>query len=90
MNAACPAHHLDTIIAVKTEFGAPPQQNQRLSAFPLPHCPNAPLPHCPIATCDKFRTIYYPCGNCLRTKVTRLRPKDPDTPIYVKVIQGQP
>jgi phenylpropionate dioxygenase-like ring-hydroxylating dioxygenase large terminal subunit len=71
------AHEVEKIIAKKTPSGEAPLSYHMLSAFAT----------VTIDKWDNFQTINYPYGHCILTGYMGLRPKDPDTLAYEKVME---
>jgi phenylpropionate dioxygenase-like ring-hydroxylating dioxygenase large terminal subunit len=70
------AHEVEKEIAKKTKKGEAPLSYHMLSAFAT----------VTIDKWDNFQTINYPYGHCILTGYMGLRPQDPDTLAYDKVM----
>ena len=70
------AHEVEKILARKTKKGAVPLGYHMLSAFAT----------VTIDKWDDFQTINYPYGHCILTGYMGLRPQDPDTLAYDKIM----
>jgi phenylpropionate dioxygenase-like ring-hydroxylating dioxygenase large terminal subunit len=70
------AHEVEKILAKKAKSGAAPLSYHMLSAFAT----------VTIDKWDDFQTINYPYGHCILTGYMGLRPQDPDTLAYDKVM----
>jgi phenylpropionate dioxygenase-like ring-hydroxylating dioxygenase large terminal subunit len=70
------AHEVEKILAKKATNGAAPLAYHMLSAFAT----------VTIDKWDDFQTINYPYGHCVLTGYMGLRPQDPDTLAYDKIM----
>ncbi|HEX9396201.1 MAG TPA: Rieske 2Fe-2S domain-containing protein [Burkholderiales bacterium] len=70
------AHEVEKILAKKAKGGAAPLSYHMLSAFAT----------VTIDKWDDFQTINYPYGHCVLTGYMGLRPQDPDTLAYDKIM----
>jgi phenylpropionate dioxygenase-like ring-hydroxylating dioxygenase large terminal subunit len=70
------AHEVEKLIAKKTKKGEAPLSYHMLSAFAT----------VTIDKWDGFQTINYPYGHCILTGYMGLRPQDPDTRAYDKIM----
>jgi phenylpropionate dioxygenase-like ring-hydroxylating dioxygenase large terminal subunit len=70
------AHEVEKQIAKKTKSGEAPLSYHMLSAFAT----------VPIDKWDNFQTVNYPYGHCILTGYMGLRPQDPDTLAYDKIM----
>jgi phenylpropionate dioxygenase-like ring-hydroxylating dioxygenase large terminal subunit len=70
------AHEVEKMIAKKTKKGEVPLSYHMLSAFAT----------VTIDKWDAFQTLNYPHGHCILTGYMGLRPQDPDTLAYDKVM----
>jgi len=70
------AHEVEKILAKQAKSGAAPLSYHMLSAFAT----------VTIDKWDDFQTINYPYGHCILTGYMGLRPQDPDTLAYDKVM----
>jgi len=70
------AHEVEKILAQKAKGGAVPLSYHMLSAFAT----------VTIDKWDDFQTINYPYGHCILTGYMGLRPQDPDTLAYDKIM----
>jgi len=70
------AHEVEKILAKKSKGGAAPLSYHMLSAFAT----------VTIDKWDNFQTINYPYGHCILTGYMGLRPQDPDTLAYDKIM----
>ena len=70
------AHEVEKIIAKNTKSGTAPLSYHMLSAFAT----------VTIDKWDDFQTINYPYGHCILTGYMGLRPQDPDTLAYDKIM----
>jgi phenylpropionate dioxygenase-like ring-hydroxylating dioxygenase large terminal subunit len=71
------AHEVEKQLAKKAKNGAAPLSYHMLSAFAT----------VTIDKWDDFKTINYPYGHCILTGYMGLRPRDPDTLAYEKVME---
>src|SRR5258706_8393486 len=70
------AHEVEKMIAAKAKKGAAPLSYHMLSAFAT----------VTIDKWDNFQTLNYPHGHCILTGYMGLRPQDPDTLAYDKIM----
>jgi phenylpropionate dioxygenase-like ring-hydroxylating dioxygenase large terminal subunit len=70
------AHEVEKVLAKQSKGGAAPLSYHMLSAFAT----------VTIDKWDDFQTINYPYGHCILTGYMGLRPQDPDTKAYDKIM----